>query len=253
MARAVRDRHKARAKSVDCAQVCINIVLSATAPRLTSCHPSTHTIKPTRCTCSCCPCIDLPSSIPDPMRFPASSRVLVSFLCCYAISFSFVSCRKAPQAATSVARAESAPTAPFDSDNNGLYDDAERKVLLDEFLRVSPELTGIIKENSAPVYKAKSKNSLIFDENTDVPAGSATQADSGALNFDADGDGKVTILEMNKGHEPLSILMPPSFLASGVKIPWGIDIFPEGCRRLISRRMSRSAQWRNSPRAGISL
>src|SRR5690606_30914613 len=121
--------------------------------------------------------------------------------------------------AEQTALADAAPL--FDADNNGLYDDAERKILLDEFLRVSPELSEIIRQNSAPVYKAKTNNAIAsdaFDENADKSAGADIPDPPAVVNFDADGDGKVTIEEMNKGHEPLSMLMPPGFLESGVKI-----------------------------------
>ncbi len=77
----------------------------------------------------------------------------------------------------------------LDADGNGLYDDAERKVLVDTFQRVCPSL----KDTT----------------------------------FDADGDGKVTILEQTQGRHPLSMTIGQEVIKSGVQIPWGIDIFPE--------------------------
>ena len=77
--------------------------------------------------------------------------------------------------------------AGLDADANGLYDDAERKALLDVFQKECPELTGT---------------------------------------FDADGDGKVTVAEQTAGRHPLSFLTQP-MLKSDVKIPWAIDIYPE--------------------------
>ena len=77
----------------------------------------------------------------------------------------------------------------LDADQNGLYDDGERKVLLDEMQKICPELDGI---------------------------------------FDADGDGKVTIEEQTAGRHPLSMIIPAARITSSLdKIPWAIDIFPE--------------------------
>jgi hypothetical protein len=83
--------------------------------------------------------------------------------------------------------AQSSP-ASLDADGNGLYDDTERKALLDLLQAKFPEL---------------------------------------ADNYDADGDGKVTIEEQEKGRHPLSVRIPASFLESGLQIPWTIDVFPE--------------------------
>lgn len=77
----------------------------------------------------------------------------------------------------------------LDVDGNGLYDDTERKALLDELVRHSAESRGP------------------FDEN---------------------GDGKVSIAEQTQGRHPLSqLLKAKSIIESGRKIPWAIDIFPE--------------------------
>ncbi|MBW3636025.1 MAG: hypothetical protein KY445_06100 [Armatimonadetes bacterium] len=76
----------------------------------------------------------------------------------------------------------------LDVDQNGLYDDSERKTLLEVLQKYSPKLQGT---------------------------------------FDADGDGKVTIQEQEQGRHPLSMLVPRSIANSEQKIPWAIDIFPE--------------------------
>ena len=77
----------------------------------------------------------------------------------------------------------------LDSDHNGLYDDTERKSLLDELVAQSPELRGP---------------------------------------FDLDDDGKVSVSEQTRGRHPLSqIIDAESIVKSDRKIPWGIDIFPE--------------------------
>lgn len=76
----------------------------------------------------------------------------------------------------------------LDADGNGLYDDVERKILVETFQQVCPSLKGT---------------------------------------FDADGDGKVSILEQTQGRHPLSVTIGKEVLASGIQIPWAIDIFPE--------------------------
>jgi hypothetical protein len=76
----------------------------------------------------------------------------------------------------------------LDGDGNGLCDDAERKLLLDVLQEECPELTAA---------------------------------------YDADGDGKVTILEQTQGRHPLSMLVPKRICEGKRKIPWCIDIFPE--------------------------
>lgn len=76
----------------------------------------------------------------------------------------------------------------LDADGNGLYDDTERKALLDVFVKVCPDFQGP---------------------------------------FDTDGDGKVTILEQTQGRHPLTFLVADGVLKSRVQIPWGIDVFPE--------------------------
>ena len=76
----------------------------------------------------------------------------------------------------------------LDKDGNGLYDDVERKALLDA---IKAECPGV------------------------------------ATNFDADGDGKVSIQEQTEGRHPLSMTLPKIILESNRKIPWAVDIFPE--------------------------
>ncbi len=76
----------------------------------------------------------------------------------------------------------------FDTDENGLYDDTERKAVLDAIQKEAPELTET---------------------------------------FDADGDGKVSIAEMSAGRHPLQFLVPKRIIDSRAKIPWTLDIFPE--------------------------
>ncbi|MCM8529832.1 MAG: hypothetical protein NE330_01620, partial [Lentisphaeraceae bacterium] len=77
----------------------------------------------------------------------------------------------------------------LDADNNGLYDDTERKAMLAVISKECPDLK---------------------------------------INFDADGDGKVSIVEQSVGRHPLSQLIPKeNILKSDNKIPWSINIFPE--------------------------
>ncbi len=76
----------------------------------------------------------------------------------------------------------------LDPDGNGLYDNQERKVLLDTLAAAWPELEGP---------------------------------------FDHDGDGQVTIEEQTQGRHPITTLDATSLLASGLEVPWAIDIFPE--------------------------
>lgn len=79
--------------------------------------------------------------------------------------------------------------ADLDVDGNGLYDDIERKAMLDVLQAECPELADIV--------------------------------------FDADGDGQVTVAEQDAGRHPLSQLVPEHFVRSGPKIPWTIDLFSE--------------------------
>lgn len=78
--------------------------------------------------------------------------------------------------------------APLDADGNGLYDDAERKALLDALQEACPEVRAV---------------------------------------YDADGDGKVSVQEQSAGRHPLSQLIPQSAAERLSAIPWGLDIFPE--------------------------
>lgn len=77
----------------------------------------------------------------------------------------------------------------LDADGNGLYDDAERKAMLDVILKQCPQLQ---------------------------------------IAFDIDGDGKVTVEEQTAGRHPLSQLVPKGeIVKSAEKIPWSFNIFPE--------------------------
>jgi hypothetical protein len=78
----------------------------------------------------------------------------------------------------------------FDPDSNGLYDDTERKALLD------------VLQTQYPSAKAEGI-------------------------FDANGDGKVSVEEMTDGRHPLSQVLATDFLMKPTKIPWAIDLFPE--------------------------
>jgi hypothetical protein len=76
----------------------------------------------------------------------------------------------------------------FDTDNNGLYDDKERKVLLDYLQEAYPEL----------------------------------KAD-----YDTNDDGEVSILEQTTGYLPLSLRIPIIAIDAEEKVPWALNLFPE--------------------------
>ena len=76
----------------------------------------------------------------------------------------------------------------LDRDRNGLYDDLERSALL-----------GVL-QSACPNLRA---------------------------DYDADGDGKVTIQEQTAGRDPLSQRIPDTMVEELPPIPWAIDIFPE--------------------------
>jgi len=76
----------------------------------------------------------------------------------------------------------------FDLDNNGLYDDQERKILLDHLQQEYPEL---------------------------------------AANYDTNDDGAVSILEQTTGRLPLSLRIPSTAINNEQKIPWALNLFPE--------------------------
>ena len=76
----------------------------------------------------------------------------------------------------------------FDPDNNGLYDDKERKVLLDYLQQEYPELVA---------------------------------------DYDTNNDGEVSILEQTNGRLPLSLRIPSSAITNEQKIPWALNLFPE--------------------------
>lgn len=103
-----------------------------------------------------------------------------------------------------------APT--LDADGNGLYDDTERKTLVETFQKACPELTG---------------------------------------KFDADDDGKVTIQEQTAGRHPLSMTVGKGVLQSGVQIPWGIDIFPEWISTACFQEDAPQGAVANQPSRGI--
>ncbi|MFG0247449.1 MAG: hypothetical protein ACF8OB_01075 [Phycisphaeraceae bacterium JB051] len=79
--------------------------------------------------------------------------------------------------------------AQLDADGNGLYDDVERKAMLEALQQVCPSLKDVT--------------------------------------FDADGDGKVTPLEQTQDRHPLSMTIGKEVMSSKVQIPWAIDVFPE--------------------------
>jgi hypothetical protein len=77
----------------------------------------------------------------------------------------------------------------LDVDGNGLYDDVERKAMLTELQKISPEINAI---------------------------------------FDINGDSKVTVLEQTTGRHPLSLLTNNNkVVASKIKIPWSPNIYSE--------------------------
>ena len=77
----------------------------------------------------------------------------------------------------------------FDTDNNGLYDDQERKALLDYLQGEYPDLTA---------------------------------------NYDLDGDGGVSILEQTDGRLPLSMRIDKNDVDSNdEKVTWSLNLFPE--------------------------
>lgn len=121
--------------------------------------------------------------------------------------------------------------ASLDGDGNGLYDDKERRVLLDVFLRELPELKEILVASEAPVLRAKTTNPLDFERDASAaPAPSATPAATAppvGHPFDRDVNGQVTVLEQSQGRPPLSLLLPARVLEMKTAVPWAIDIFPE--------------------------
>ncbi len=76
----------------------------------------------------------------------------------------------------------------FDLDDNGLYDDHERNLLLDFLGNKYPELNA---------------------------------------NYDTNNDGKVTVLEQTTGRLPLSLRIPKRAIDSTTKVPWALNLFPE--------------------------
>jgi len=76
----------------------------------------------------------------------------------------------------------------FDTDNNGLYDGQERKVLLDYLQSEYPEL---------------------------------------AADYDTNNDGEVSVAEQTTGRLPLSLRIPDAAIDNEEKIPWALNLFPE--------------------------
>jgi hypothetical protein len=115
----------------------------------------------------------------------------------------------------------------LDGDQNGLYDDTERKALLDTFLKECPELQEILSKGTTAVAKALTAHPEDFREG--ATTGERPGAGSGQFqSFDVNGDSKVSINEQEvEGRHPLSLLVPTRIVKSENKIPWAIDIFPE--------------------------
>ena len=115
----------------------------------------------------------------------------------------------------------------LDTDQNGLYDDSERKAMLDVLLQACPELQAhlISQHTQAKIDESVDDEAPIEDillDEIDIEI-----AKHAAATFDTDGDGKVTIAEQTAGRHPLSMLVPAHFLDSGIQIPWALDIFSE--------------------------
>jgi hypothetical protein len=96
---------------------------------------------------------------------------------------------KAPAAPEAKPAVPEPKLAGLDADGNGLYDDVERKALLDTVQQLCPELRQEV--------------------------------------FDANGDERVDIAEMSKGRHPLSMIIPRRIVEAPTRIPWTIDLFPE--------------------------
>jgi hypothetical protein len=116
------------------------------------------------------------------------------------------------------------PYLELDTDHNGLYDDTERKALLEVFQREVPELNEIIAKKSMPVVQATSNYQEDFSANQLDP--NAAQA-AKFTTFDLNGDGKVSIQEQTFERPPLSLLLPKRIIEIDARIPWSPNIFPE--------------------------
>tara|TARA_R110002096_G_scaffold42144_14_gene113775 strand:- start:310 stop:2718 length:2409 start_codon:yes stop_codon:yes gene_type:complete len=140
----------------------------------------------------------------------------------------------------------------LDADGNGLYDDGERKAMLDVFLQECPDLQTVLNKNTAAISKASSDYQEDFSDNT-APTDDAAQSEKN-VSFDANGDGKVTILEQTVGRPPLSLLVPKTILASDQKIPWALDIFPEWLSSAYFQEdVAPGAVAKHSPRGTVRL
>lgn len=130
----------------------------------------------------------------------------------------------APQ--TTDARVTTPPRAfiELDTDHNGLYDDTERKALLEVFQQEVPELNDIIARKSMPVVQATSNYQEDFSANQLDPNAAAPTP---FTTFDLNGDGKVSIQEQSFERPPLSLLLPKRIIDIDSKIPWSPNIFPE--------------------------
>lgn len=132
---------------------------------------------------------------------------------------------ESPAPAEAMVSVEATPTYfELDTDGNGLYDDTERKELLEVFLREVPEMRDIISRQSLPVIKAASNYQEDFNLGED---GELNEEAITFTTFDTNGDGKVTILEQTQDRPPLSMLVPKRIIDVETRIPWAIDIFPE--------------------------
>lgn len=76
----------------------------------------------------------------------------------------------------------------LDADNNGLYNDSERMLLLEKLQLDYPELQD---------------------------------------KYDQNNDGKITVLEQTAGKSPLSVLISKYTAISNSSIPWALNLFPE--------------------------
>jgi hypothetical protein len=112
----------------------------------------------------------------------------------------------------------------LDTDRNGLYDDTERKALLEVFQREVPELNEIIAQKSMPVVQATSNYQEDFTTAELDPNAPEMVA---FTTFDMNGDGKVSIEEQTFERPPLTLLLPQRIIDIDSKIPWSPDIFPE--------------------------
>lgn len=140
----------------------------------------------------------------------------------------------------------------LDADGNGLYDDGERKAMLDVFLRVCPDLQTTLNQSTVEIAKASSDHQEDFSESKTPGTDTAQPVEN--VTFDTNGDGKVSILEQTQGRPPLSLLVPDTILASEKKIPWTLDIFPEWLSSAYFQEdVARGTVAKHAPRGTIRL